>query len=213
MIIDIEQGTEQWFDLRAGMVTGSRVADVMATIKSGEAAVRRNYRAELITQILTGVTPEKYVSQEMLWGTENEPFARAAYELQNDIVVEKAGFAVHPHMERFGASPDGLIGTTGLLEIKCPNTSTHIDYLLRGKVPAEYEPQMLAEMACAEREWCDFVSFDPRLPSDLQLFVRRFERDDKRIEEIEKMVEIFLSEMDDVLSRLTQLRQDRANGK
>ena len=207
IITNLEQGSQAWFDVRRGRVTGSRVADVMATLKSaGEAAGRRNYRAELLCQILTGTTLESYQSKEMLWGIENEPFARAAYELREDVTVETAGFAVHPTLDRFGASPDGLIGTDGVLEAKCPNTATHIDYLLKNVVPAEYQLQMLAEMACTERQWCDFVSFDPRLPKDLSLFVIRFHRDDKRIAEIEKAVQIFLGEVDDVLQRLEALR-------
>jgi hypothetical protein len=206
-IIRCEQGSDEWKALRLGRVTGSRVSDVMAKIKTGEAAGRRNYRAEIICEILTGQTAEGYVSKEMMWGTEQEPFARVAYELAQDVTVEKIGFAVHPALERFGSSPDGLIGEDGLCELKCPNTATHIDYLLRGVVPAEYQLQMLSEMACAERQWADFVSYDPRLPKDLQLFVRRFHRDDARIKEIETMVSIFLSEVDDVLNRLKALSQ------
>jgi len=208
-LIEVEQRTEQWFNLRRGWVTGSRVADVLASIKSGEAAARRNYRAELISVILTGERPESYVSKEMLHGIENEPFARAAYELKYDVTVDQAGFATHPRVDRFGASSDGYIGTTGVLEIKAPNTATHIDYLLRNRLPPDYEPQMLAEMACAEREWADFVSFDPRLPADLQLFVKRFYRDEKRIAEIEKCVEIFLSEVDEVIEKLNALRTEK----
>ena len=207
-IIRCEQGTDEWKALRLGRVTGSRVSDVMAKIQKGEAAGRRNYRAELICEILTGQTAEGYVSKEMQWGTEQEPFARIAYELQQDVTVEKIGFAIHPHIERFGSSPDGLVGDDGLCEIKCPNTATHIDYLLKGTVPADYQLQMLSEMICAERQWCDFVSYDPRLPKNLQLFVRRYHRDEPRMGEIEKMVEIFLSEVDEVISRLKLVAED-----
>lgn len=202
-VIDCEQRTPEWVAARCGRVTGSRICDVMAKLKSnGEAATRRNYKAEVVVEILTGLTVEHFVSKEMQWGTDNEIFARVAYELERDASIDSIGFAVHPMIERFGASPDGTIGDDGLIEIKCPNTATHIDYLLAGTVPADYQPQMLAEMACTGRKWCDFVSFDPRLPKHLQLFVRRFERDEKRIGEIEKEVERFLVEVDDILAKL-----------
>ena len=206
---EMVQCTPEWFEIRRGKATSSRVSDVMATLKSGgEAASRRNYRAELVCEILTGVTPEGYVSKEMQWGTDNEPFARAAFELAEDVSVESIGFATHPQIERFGASCDGLVGNDGVLELKCPNTATHLDYLLRGKAPVEYELQMLSEIACTEREWVQFASFDPRLPKDLQLFkAPKFYRDEARIAEIEKMIEIFLSEVDAVIGQLQKLRK------
>jgi hypothetical protein len=139
----------------------------------------------------------------MQWGIDTEPFARAAYELQQDVMVETVGFATHPEIPRFGCSPDGLVGEDGLVEIKCPNTATHIEYLLAGTVPAEYQAQMLVEMACTGRQWVDFVSYDPRLPAHLQLFVRRFLRDAARIAEIESKVVQFLEEVDRVLVQLS----------
>lgn len=203
MMIDCEQRTEAWKAIRCGKVTGSRISDVCATLKNGgEAATRKNYKAEIIAEVLTGIPTEQYVSKEMIWGTETEPFARAAYELECDTSVNDIGFAIHPRIARFGASADGLIGENGLIEIKAPNTATHIEYLLQGTVPAEYQLQMLAEMACTQRQWVEFVSFDPRLPRPLQLFVRRFPRDDARIAEIEQKVEKFLSEVDDIIFRL-----------
>ena len=201
-IYDCEQRTDEWRTLRIGKVTASRICDVLAEIKKGEAASRRNYRADIIVEILTQLPADNYVSKEMQWGIDTEPFARAAYELEQDVMVSTVGFACHPLIDRFGASPDGLVGDDGLVEIKCPNTATHIEYLLAGVVPADYQPQMLTAMACTGRRWCDFVSFDPRLPSHLQLFVRRFHRDDERIAEIERKVESFLEEVDDVLARL-----------
>jgi YqaJ-like viral recombinase domain len=204
-IIDCEQRTEQWAALRCGKVTGSRICDVLAEIKKGEAASRRNYRAEIIVETLTGIPVEQYISKEMQWGTDTEPFARTAYELERDANISTVGFAIHPMIERFGISPDGLVGEDGLVEIKCPNTATHIDYLLAGAVPSDYQPQMLAEMACTGRAWCDFVSFDPRLPKHLRLFVRRFDRDDARIAEIELKVQGFLDEVDRVLGQLDGL--------
>lgn len=204
MILDCEQRTEEWKALRCGRVTASRVADVMAELKSGkgEAATRRNYKAEIIAEILTGVSTEGFVSKEMQWGTDTEPFARAAYEMESDSAIDIIGFATHPLIERFGASPDGIIGEDGLVEIKCPNTATHIDYILAGVVPADYQLQMLAQMNCTGRIWCDFISFDPRLPKHLQLFVRRFHYDRPRAELMLDAVEKFLNEVDDVISRL-----------
>lgn len=206
LIEDLEQRTPEWLKMRIGMVTASRVADVIAVRKrgAGELEARRRYRYDLAIECLTGLTADTYVSSAMEWGTENEPLARAAYEMASDVEVELVGFAIHDKISRFGASPDGLVGTGGLIEVKCPTTATHIDYLLNGVVPAEYQPQMLAEMACTGRQWCDFVSFDPRLPKKHRLFVRRFARDEKRIEEMEKAVEEFLAEVDELLARLAQ---------
>jgi len=198
-----EQGTPEWLQLRCGKVTASRMADILAEIKKGEAAARRNYRAELVCEILTNIPVEQYVSKEMQWGTDTEPFARAAYELAKDATVEPAGFAIHSRMPRFGASPDGLVGSDGVLEIKCPTTSTHLECLLTGAIPSEHYAQMRAELACTGREWVDFVSFDPRLPSHLQLFVKRFYRDAAKIAAMEAKVVEFLGEVDGVLQQLS----------
>jgi putative phage-type endonuclease len=202
-LVEVEQGSAEWLLMRVGCVTGSRMADLMAKLKrkDGEAQCRQDYKSEIICETLTGLSAPHYVSKEMEWGAENEIFARSVYEVEVGT-VETVGFALHPKIKRFGASPDGLVGTDGLVEFKCPNTSTHIEYILRGVVPAEYQWQMLAEMACAERQWCDFVSYDPRLPKKLQLFVRRFARDDSRIAEMEKEVGRFLGEVDAVIAIL-----------
>ena len=202
MILDCEQRTPEWIEARIGKVTASRICDVLAEVKKGEAATRRNYRAEIVVETLTGLPADNYVSKEMQWGIDTEPLARAAYELANDVMVTTVGFANHPTIARFGASPDGLVGEDGLVEIKCPNTATHLDYLLAGEVPADYQPQMLVAMACTGRDWCDFVSFDPRMPAHLQLFVRRFQRENFRIAEIEAKVEKFLAEVDEMILRL-----------
>lgn len=201
-LVAIEQRSPEWRAIRAGKTTSSRVNDVLATIKKGEAAVRKNYRAQLVVETLTGQPVEEYVSKEMQWGIDTEPFGCAAYEVAQDVSVEKIGFAIHPFIPRFGASPDGLVGADGMVEIKCPNTATHIEYLLGGVVPAEYQPQMLAQMACTGRAWSDFVSYDPRLPEHLQLFICRLHRDEARIAEIEGQVVKFLAEVDDVLVQL-----------
>jgi len=204
-LVEVEQRSAEWLAMRVGCVTGSRMSDVMAKLKrkEGEAQSRQDYKAQIVCEILTGRAAEHYVSPAMEWGMENEIFARNAYEVAvGDI--EPVGFALHSAIKRFGASPDGLVGTDGLVEFKCPNTSTHIDYVLTGVVPAEYQWQMLAEMACSERQWCDFVSYDPRLPKRLQLFVRRFERDDSRIAEMEAEVEKFLAEVDEQIAKLNK---------
>lgn len=208
MTFTCEQGSAEWLALRVGKVTASRIGDVLAEIKKGEAASRKNYRAELVVETLTRLPFPQYVSKEMEWGIATEQFARAAYELHADVMVEPIGFAVHPLVARFGASPDGLVDDIGLVEIKCPNTATHLDYILAGEVPTEYQPQMLAAMCCAGREWCDFVSFDPRLPQRFQLFVKRFFRHEGRIREMELKVERFLGEVDDVLKRLESASSD-----
>jgi putative phage-type endonuclease len=201
-LVQCEQRSAEWIALRVGKVTSSRINDVLATIKKGEAAGRRNYRADLVVETLTGNPVEEYISKEMQWGIDTEPFGCAAYQVAQDVDVEKVGFAVHPFIPRFGASPDGLVGDDGMVEIKCPNTATHIEYLLGGVVPADYQDQMLAQMACTGRQWSDFVSYDPRLPEHLQLFICRLHRDDARIADIEGKVVKFLSEVDDVLVQL-----------
>ena len=202
----MQQGTDAWHLARLGRVTASRIADVLATIKSGEAAARANYRAELVAERLTGKRQESYSNAAMQWGTETEPLARVWYESEVGVVVQETGFVEHPTIAMSGASPDGLVADSGLVEIKCPNTATHLDYLLDGTVPAKYQPQMLWQMACTGRDWCDFVSFDPRLPEDLQLFVQRFPRDDARIQAMEAEVQKFLEEVDETITNLRKIR-------
>jgi putative phage-type endonuclease len=205
MIVEgIEQQTPEWLQMRTGMVTASRVADVIAKRKKGigELECRAKYRSEIICECLTGRSAEHYVTPAMEWGIENEDLARAAYEMRLDIETEPGGFHIHGEIPRFGASPDGLIGEDGVLEIKCPTTAVHVGYIIAGVTPEEYMPQMLAEMACTGRQWCDFVSFDPRLPKKLQLFVRRFQRDDGRIAEMEEEVLKFLEEVIETIKLL-----------
>jgi putative phage-type endonuclease len=199
----LEQGTPEWKAARAGKVTASKVADVMAKIKTGEAASRRDYRAQIVAEILTG-TPQDdiFINDAMRWGTEQEPFARAAYETTRGVLVDQVGLVIHPTIERGAASPDGLVDPDGLVEIKAPKTATHLSYLLAGEVPSQYQPQMLWQMACTGAQWCDFVSFDPRLPEDLQLFVIRFKRDQARIDAMEAEVLAFLTEVDQTLTSL-----------
>ena len=202
-ILDCEQGTDSWKAARAGKVTASKISDVMAKIKTGEAAARRDYRAQIVAEILTG-TPQDdiFVNDAMRWGTEQEPYARAAYEATRGVLVDQVGLVLHPTIERGAASPDGLVDPDGLVEIKCPKTATHLAYLLAGEVPSQYQPQMLWQMACTGAQWCDFVSFDPRLTEDLQLFVVRFKRDQARIDAMEAEVKAFLEEVDATLASL-----------
>ena len=202
--LDVEQGSQAWFECRLGCVTSSRVADAISKLKrkEGESAARRNLRYEILCELLTKKPSEHYVSRYMEEGKENEPLARTAYELQKDVIVEQVGFVYHDRIKMAGASPDGLVGDDGLIEIKCPKTSTHLEYLINAVVPEEYKPQMYWQMACTDRQWCDFVSYDPRLPEDLQLLVVRLPRDNERIAEMEKAVEEFLFEVDQMLNSL-----------
>jgi putative phage-type endonuclease len=198
----MEQRTEEWFAARIGKVTASRVADLMAKTKSGPSASRANYMADLIVERLTGQMAEGFTSAAMQWGTDTEPQARAAYEFMTDAEVVEDGFCLHPAIADFGASPDGLIGDDGLLEIKCPNTAAHLDVLLTGAVPARYVTQMQAQMSCTGRAWCDFVSFDPRMPGEMQIFVQRVARDDSFIDDMEREVSAFLAELAQKLDAL-----------
>ena len=205
----MEQGTQEWFEARLGRVTGSRIKDVRATVKSGgESASRRNYRAQLVVERLTGTREETFTNDAMRWGTEVEPIARAAYEIATGNDVEQVGIINHPTIPMTAASPDGLVGEDGMLEIKCPTTATHIAWLLSGKVPAEHRDQMLWQMDCSGREWCDFVSYDPRMPEGVQLFLIRFEKDEQELVKIRAEVEKFLTEVDAEVESLQKI----ANG-
>lgn len=192
----IIQGSTEWFAARCGKVTASRVSDVVAKIKSGWGASRTNYAAELIAERLTGATAPSFTNAAMQWGTDQEPFARQAYAQRFGVDVFEVGFIDHPEVSMSGASPDGYVGEAGMVEIKCPQTATHLDTLLSGGVPDKYEVQMQWQMACAGREWCDFVSFDPRLPPSMRLFVQRVPRDVSRILELETEVQAFIREID-----------------
>lgn len=201
----IIQGSPEWFALRVGKVTASRVADVIAKTKTGWGASRANYMAELIAERLTGEPSEKYTNAAMAWGTDKEPDARAAYEFFRDAAVTEIGFVDHPSISMTGASPDGLVGDDGLVEIKCPNTATHLDTLLSQTVPAKYVTQMLWQMEVTGRAFCDFVSYDPRLPESMSLFVKRVERDDKRISELRSSVVEFLEEVEQKMIALNRM--------
>lgn len=203
-MLDIAQGSPEWHALRVGKVTASRVADVVTRTKTGWAASRANYMAELVVERLTGSAAEGFTTPAMQWGIDTEPEARLAYEVFTNATVHLASFVPHHSIANAGASPDGFVGDDGLVETKCPNTATHIETLLGQTVPARYITQMLWQMACTGRQWCDFVSFDPRLPDSMQLYIERVKRDDDRIAELEAAVADFLSELEMKVAALRQ---------
>ena len=207
--MEIEQRTEEWFAARLGKVTASRVADVIAKTKTGYSASRENYMAQLVVERLTNTKAESYTSAAMMHGVEQEPFARAAYEAAQGVMVEEVGFVPHPTIEWAGASPDGLVGDDGCVEIKCPNTATMIETLLSQKVPGKYITQMQFQMACTGRKWCDYVSFDPRMPAKAQMFVRRVDRDDEYIAEIEAEIVKFLAEVESQVQKLNAIIESK----
>lgn len=190
------QGSPEWKAERIGKVTASRLADVTARTKSGWGASRANYMAQLIAERLTGEMQESFTNAAMAWGTEKEPDARAAYEFYRDVTVGLVGFVAHPKIAMSGASPDGVVGDIGLVEFKCPNTATHIDTLLVGGIDDKYQKQMQWQMACTGRAWCDWVSFDPRMPENMRLHIERVKRDDVLIASLERAVVEFLAEVE-----------------
>lgn len=202
---EIIQGSDEWKALRLGKVTASRVADVVAKTKTGYSAGRANYAAQLIAERLTGTVAESYTNAAMQHGTETEPEARAAYEFYQGVTVKEVAFVPHPKIDQAGCSPDGLVDADGLVEIKCPNTATHLETLLGQAVPGKYETQMQFQMACTGRSYCDFVSYDPRMPENMRLFIKRVPRDDKRITELESEIASFLLELAVKLSQLNSL--------
>jgi putative phage-type endonuclease len=201
----IVQGSDAWKALRLGKVTASKVADVVAKTKSGYSASRANYAAQLIAERLTGTPAETFTNAAMQHGTETEPEARDAYCFYQGVTVEQVAFVPHPKIDQAGCSPDGLVDADGLVEIKCPNTATHLETLIGQAVPAKYETQMQFQMACTGRAWCDFVSYDPRMPENMRLFIKRVHRDDKRIAALETEIASFLSELAAKLSDLNSL--------
>jgi putative phage-type endonuclease len=201
-VSDIIQGTAEWKALRLGKLTASRVADAVAKTKTGWGASRANLMAALIAERLTGVPQESFTNAAMQHGTETEPEARAAYSFYRDVDVAEVAFVEHPSIPMSGCSPDGLVGDDGLVEFKCPNTATHLDTLLGGTVPGKYITQIQWQMACTGRQWVDFVSYDPRLPEAMRLFIKRVERDNGKIAELTGDVKAFLAELDEKLAEL-----------
>lgn len=196
----IKQGTPEWFAMRVGKITASRIADVLAKGKNGESLTRAKYKAQIVAERLTGVSQEDgYESEAMRRGTEKEPVARMAYEAETGVFVDQVAFV---SVGSFGCSPDGLVGADGGIEIKCPNTATHIRWIADGKVPAEHQKQMMWCMAVTGRKWWDFVSFDDRVPDDLRLFVRRLDYDADLTAEMRKAAHAFDAECEEMLAAL-----------
>jgi putative phage-type endonuclease len=205
-----EQQTEQWFTDRLGKVTASRLADVLAKTKTGYSASRANYMTQLVLERITKTRAESYSNAAMQWGNEQEPFARAAYEAHTGQMVEEVGFIQHPDIEDAGASPDGLVGDDGMVEIKCPSSSTALEcWLIHAQggnpVDAKYYAQMQWQMRCADRSWCDYVVFDPRMPAKAQLFVFRVQRNPEFLKIAEDEVITFLTEVDIKVAALKQI--------
>lgn len=197
-----EQRTDDWFAERAGKVTASAIYKVMAKTKTGYGAERANYMADLITERLTGNATQGFTNAAMMWGIETESQARSMYSLVSLNDVDETGFWSHPSIPMTGASPDGLVGEDGLVEIKCPNSATHIATLRGASIERKYMLQMQWQMACTGRAWCDFVSFDPRMPDEMQIHIQRVNRDTDLLAEIEAEVTMFLAEVDAAISDL-----------
>lgn len=198
---EIQQGTPEWFAQRLGKATASRIKDIVAKTKTGYSTSRDKYLTQLLLERLTGTVAESYSDAAMAWGNDTEPFARAAYEAQKGVMVDQVAFINHPTIEMAGASPDGLVGDDGLVEIKCPMSHTHLESLLGG-LDDQYKIQVNWQMACTGRKWTDLCSFDPRFPAELQLVIKRFERDDAFIATLEEEVIKFLAELDDKLNKV-----------
>jgi hypothetical protein len=206
----MEQRSEEWFAARCGSLGASQLNEALATTKNGWGASRENLKNRIIAERLTGTPTESFTNAAMQWGVDQEDNARKAYEAHTGTFVDEMGIAFHPVLKHTHASPDGLVGDDGLLEIKCPNTTTHIETLKSQKVPSKYMNQMLWQMRCVDRQWCDYVSFDPRLPQHLQLFVKRVERDDVAIAELEAKVAEFLTEVECEIDELNRRFSDDA---
>lgn len=193
----IEQGSPEWHQMRLGKLTASRIADALTKSKTTgkPLAGRANLQAALVTERITGNPSETYSNAAMQWGNDTEPQARAAYEFDRDVEVTQVAFVDHDEIAMSGASPDGLVGKWGLIEIKCPQSATHIATLLGTPVDKRYVTQMQWQMACTGRQWVDFISFDPRMPAEMQLFIQRFERDERQIADLEREAEAFLQEV------------------
>ena len=205
----MQQRSEEWFAARAGSLGASSLWEAVAKTRSGYSASRANLLARLAVERLTGQPCESYTSGAMRHGIDTEPEARDAYAFYRNAEVEEVGLVPHPSIKESHASPDGLVGADGLVEIKCPNSATHMDFLLTGEIPEKYMTQMFWQMACTGRKWCDFVSFDPRFPEEMRLRIQRVERDETRIAELEKEVTVFLEELDCKLKALRELAKPK----
>ena len=200
------QGSPEWLAERDGKVTASRFKDILAKTKSGPAASRKNYMAEKVLELLTGTVAESFTNAAMEWGTATEPEARQAFEAETGLLVEEVGFILLN--DNVGCSPDGFIGTYEGLEIKCPNSATHLETLLAGEMPSTHDGQVQGSMWITGRNVWHFVSYDPRFPEPLRLFHCVVERDEKYIATLAAEVEIFVQEMLDT----TRLLKEKLHG-
>jgi putative phage-type endonuclease len=198
----VEQNTPEWHQQRLGKLTASRFSDAVARTKNGWGASRTRYIGELVSERLTGVPYPKFQNSEMQRGLLMEPEARSTYTFFHDADVERIGFIDHPTIAMSGCSPDGLVGSDGLVEIKCPATHTHIATLNGEAIDIAYVAQMHWQMACTGRQWCDFVSYDPRMPVEMRLYVQRIKRDDMLIRMMEKDAQMFLDDVDRAVEQL-----------
>lgn len=201
IVLNLEQGSPEWLKARAGSLGASQIADALAKTRNGWGASRGNLQAKLIAERLTGMPQDTFCSPAMQWGKDTEEYARAAYEFQHGVTVETVGMVLHPELTGTHASPDGLVGDKGLLEIKCPNTLTHFETLDGAPIPQKYIYQMQWQMRCCGRDWCDWASYDPRVPESMKLHVERVERDDALIAELEEQVAEFIEEIDNRVAR------------
>lgn len=208
---DISQGSEAWKLLKVGKVSASRMADLLAKTKSGASASRAKYMAQLLCERMTGQPTEFFTTAAMQRGTEIEPVARAAYEAENLTSVEQVAWVEHPTIPMAGCSPDGLVGEHGLIEIKCKEIHNHLDSILNDKIDPDHQTQMMWQMACTGRQWCDYVCFDDRAPEGLQLFVKRLERNDELIQKMEDEVRTFLKDLESMIQKLNEIKEK--NGK
>jgi putative phage-type endonuclease len=202
-IVDCEQNSPEWLAARCGSLGASSISDMVSKTRTGWGASRFNLAARIVCERLTGTPQDSYTNAAMQWGHDTEPQARSMYEFMKNITVTQVGLVLHPSIDRSHASPDGLVGDDGLIEIKCPNTATHIETLLNEDVDGKYVKQMQWQMACCGRSWCDFVSFDPRLPAEMQMFVQRVQRDNDFIAELEREARLFLAEIDRTIETLS----------
>lgn len=208
-IHDVEQRTDEWLRLRLGRINSSDAAAMLATIKSGEAAARRDLRLRICCERLTGLVPEAgFVSAEMIRGNEKESEARAAYEVETGAMVEIVGYVTHDDLMA-GYSPDGFVGADGLIEIKAPKTTTHLKYLREDRVPLDYAQQCRHALYLTGREWIDFVSFDDRLPEKLQFHCVRMTRAQAAVDHYARSLEAFLAEVDTELEALQTMADHR----
>lgn len=201
----IIQRSPEWFAARCGSLGASQLADALAKTKSGWGASRANLRAKLVVERLTGQQEESFTSAAMQWGVDKEEEARIAYSFLTGRNVVEVGLYKHPTIIGTHASPDGLVDDDGCIEIKCPNSATHIETLKSNLVAHKYLLQMQWQMRCADRQWCDFVSFDPRMPDHLMLYIQRVQRDDDMLATLESEVGAFLAEVDADVKALSKI--------